>query len=751
MVDMGRMLQDWSEAGDLASLLPICAFITDDGTFLTKSGAVGQIFKLSGVDAEGADHATRERVVHRFAASLRPLDERFTVSQYIEKRRVDPFVAEPCAHPIAAAALRRRADHLNARRESLYAFDLYLAIVLEGKASRMRTPLRRQTTLQVLRADLERRTQELQHATQALAGSLADVVRPTRLSTQEAYLFLRRLVNPDPARQPARLLYDQHVDYFMADSPLDVQPDHLLLGGYTVQALSMKEPPAHTYAHMLQKLHQVPGEWLACLQWHRLPTAKIRSSLKWRGRHCSAIPTPSNVAIGAQVDAALLDMEVEGHAFGDCSLTLVIRDRDPHAVRAAVADAVKVMAEHDGAFIAETYNLTNAWLATIPGNQHYNVRTLALLDVNHADLSFVFALDQGSKTSAHLKAPALMVFETETAAPYWHNIHVEDVGNALTVGAIGSGKTFLMNTRLMHAQQYDPFTVIFDLGHGYRKISTALGGSYLELGQSSASGLKINPFSLPRSQGSIEFIAAFVRVLLEGDGGPKLTDRERRELYEQVESVYVLAPVHRRLFSLNLTAGAQERLNPWLVGGRFPLFDAEDGEDTLDLQRFQVFEFSAMEKFPELLEPLLFYVLHRISLEIGQRFTICVLDEAWRFVKHPVLRDYIVEALKTWRKHNAAVWLATQGLGDFKDPALLQTVIESCPTQFLLPNPRIDRTLIQERLGLHDLEFDLVAHLRPRQVFLKQGKVAKVLSLHVDDESAAIYGNDARLRLVGAA
>ena len=53
------------------------------------------------------------------------------------------------------------------------------------------------------------------------------------------------------------------------------------------------------------------------------------------------------------------------------------------------------MAAHDGTFIEETYNLLNAWLGIVPGNSAHNLRRLALLETNYADLSFLFTLDRG--------------------------------------------------------------------------------------------------------------------------------------------------------------------------------------------------------------------------------------------------------------------------------------------------------------------------------------------------------------------
>ena len=61
------------------------------------------------------------------------------------------------------------------------------------------------------------------------------------------------------------------------------------------------------------------------------------------------------------------------------------------------------MAAHDGTFIEETYNLLNAWLSVVPGNSAHNLRRLALLETNYADLSFLFTLDTGQPQCPHLQ------------------------------------------------------------------------------------------------------------------------------------------------------------------------------------------------------------------------------------------------------------------------------------------------------------------------------------------------------------
>src|SRR5207247_7554016 len=143
-------------------------------------------------------------------------------------------------------------------------------------------------------------------------------------------------------------------------------------------------------------------------------------------------------------------LEVNGHFFGECSLTLVLHDEDPRAVERSAAEAIKVLASHDGTLVDETYNLLNAWLAVVPGNSAHNLRRLALLETNYADLSFLFTLDTGERTSRQLQGDALAVFETRHQTPFFFNLHVDDVGHTFVLGATGSGKSFLLNFLVMH-------------------------------------------------------------------------------------------------------------------------------------------------------------------------------------------------------------------------------------------------------------------------------------------------------------
>ena len=168
--------------------------------------------------------------------------------------------------------------------------------------------------------------------------------------------------------------------------------------------------------------------------------------------------------------------------------------------------------------------------------------------------------------------------------------------------------------------------------------------------------------------------------------------------------------------------------------------------DTLSVDRLQMFDFESMRSYPAVLEPLLFYVLHRVSQCVhdpcDRAMKVCVLDEAWRLIQHPAVRSYVQEALKTWRKSNGAMLLATQSLDDFASTDLLRTVIESCPTRLLLANPAMNREQYRDLLQMNDAELSLMTNLLPRrQLLLKRATMAKVLDLNVDPKSYWIYTN----------
>jgi len=315
------------------------------------------------------------------------------------------------------------------------------------------------------------------------------------------------------------------------------------------------------------------------------------------------------------------------------------------------------------------------------------------------------------------------------------------------LGATGSGKSFLLNFLLTHLQKYAPFTYIFDLGGSYENLTRLFGGSYLPVGIEERP-FTINPFCLPPTKESLLFLFAFVKVLIESNGY-QLTADDERDLYEQIENLYSVAPDQRRLFTLANIVHRNLRgpLQKWVQGGPYAaLFD--NAEDNLTLARFQTFDFEGMDKAMDQCEPLLFYILHRANAVLADAanatvLKVFVMDEAWRFFRHPVIKAYITEALKTWRKKNAAMVMATQSGDDLLASGMLSTIVESCPTKLFLANPGMNQEAYRSAFHLNETEAATIATLVPKQqLLLKQPGVSKVLNLNVDAKGYWLYTNN---------
>ena len=230
-------------------------------------------------------------------------------------------------------------------------------------------------------------------------------------------------------------------------------------------------------------------------------------------------------------------------------------------------------------------------------------------------------------------------------------------------------------------------------------------------------------------------------MLIEGNGKYELTGQDEKALYAGVERMYKLEPDSRTLSNFASMIGPLgDRLHRWTRAGQFGyVFD--NAEDTLTFSRFQTFNFDGMQQYPDVLEPLLFYVLHRASnqiddVELTATFKAFILDEAWIFLRNQTIRDYITRAEKTWRKKNAAMILATQSVHELMQSDMLAVVNECCATKIFLANPSIDHKLYAEIFHLNDTELDLLSSLVPkRDLLIKQHAGSKKARLNVDSLS----------------
>ncbi len=640
-------LKSYRESGSLNDQINLFGFV-DDRTFLTKSGDVGMVLAVKGVDYECLASSDIDNYTKRLESAFKILDDKCRVYQYLFKGSDPAIPYKNHENPIVNAAIENRITYLRGKAESLFGLTIYFVALLESHpaqrtlsrllSNRNAEPKRTWSELRAL-LSTERQVvlvdEEIRAAQAVLAQKIASFILQVNdflpvelLDKQQAFRFLKQILNFSPQKlESARLKHDTFLDYYLCESHVECHRGFLRVDDYYVRVLTLKEPSAQSLPLIFQKLLEVQANFFVVTEWKKEEPDKTRSRIHSRRRHLhntkrsfvsylntsDAAPSAQDILVDDSKEAqihslgeALKELEVKGHYFGEFSLTVVVYDRDLAKVQAACAEFYKVFSVHDAQLYEERYNLLNAYLATVPGNTAFNLRRLLVTNANYADYSFLFTLHTGEPENRHLKQEYLAVLETSHQTPYFLNLHYRDVAHTVILGRTGSGKSFLLNFLITNLQKYEPYTFIFDLGGSFGSLTQLFGGSYLKVGIESRD-FKINPFALPPSKRNLEFLTIFARVLAESQGDA-INGNQERELYEQIQNLYELDdPTLHTLGTLGntLRRDLDSRLYKWKQGGQFGfLFD--NAEDNVSFSRFQCLDFQGMREYPQVLEPLLF-------------------------------------------------------------------------------------------------------------------------------------------------
>ncbi len=135
---------------------------------------------------------------------------------------------------------------------------------------------------------------------------------------------------------------------------------------------------------------------------------------------------------------------------------------------------------------------------------------------------------------------------------------------------------------------------------------------------------RINPFCIPGTKENKTFLVQFVKALL-AESGYECDGNDGEHIFNSISTVYRWEEARdRNLGALveGFLPNMKKAMRPWVGNGQFAsVFDNE--VDTLTFSDFQTFDFQGMDrKYPQVLEPLLFYIFQRIS-EVVTDPTIC--------------------------------------------------------------------------------------------------------------------------------
>ena len=130
-------------------------------------------------------------------------------------------------------------------------------------------------------------------------------------------------------------------------------------------------------------------------------------------------------AAGAEserLSRALIELETDGIAYGDLSLSVALHGKLAESERLD-GDIRRIFAQHDAKVIREGYGQLSAWWARMPGQPPgRQLRKVFMSAGAAACLSPLFGTPRGTPRCDHLDAPCLTTLETRWRTAYHYDL-----------------------------------------------------------------------------------------------------------------------------------------------------------------------------------------------------------------------------------------------------------------------------------------------------------------------------------------
>lgn len=739
-------IQEYRSYPDGIHTLFSAAYSVGSGLVMTKDYALLAAFEVTGEDPANMTPEHQNYVAERVQSALTMNIKGGGWVTYHE------FIRKPCASypdadqshfsdPISSAIDHERR---NAFEEYGRHYESVNILAIRYKPQFLEHPWfqsllytgKQERTISTLVKDIE----QFERALQSLTDSLTGVITLRRLEEYEHidpkgnvilrddllnYLNQAMTCEPYPINKPTQpMALEEYMggrDFFPGDI--------LRVGFQHIAAISLYVNHPVTYPNMLEALNHIPLSYrfvtkFAKLDQHESVGVINQRGKEWEQQEKSALhqvfklkSNKQNLhAVNMHMDTQLAAAEAQSGQveFGYCTQTLILYGENPQEVLENARYMVQEINRMGLNCVLETLNSVEAWLGTIPGNIHQNVRR-QLTHTGHLanmiPLTTVWSGHHQCPNPLMPNMPPLMYTATTGSTPFRLNLHVSDVGHTLIMGPTGAGKSVLLGTIAAQFKRYPKATICaFDKGRSLWALVNACGGQHYDIG-SDQETLSFAPLTQIDSETEMAWAEDWIATLYSLMTGKTVSPRQQEEIHRAMRLLReTKAPNQRSLTDflitlqrVNDTDDLKTALSHYTHDGAYgKLLDAR--EDTFTDSTFSVFEIEELMAMKEKIAiPVLLYLFRRFERTLQGQPALLLLDEAWVMLGHPVFREKIRQWLKELRKKNCAVVMATQSLSDAIQSRIYDVLIESCPTKILLPNEEADKVGTSEFPGPRDL------------------------------------------------
>jgi type IV secretion system protein VirB4 len=539
------------------------------------------------------------------------------------------------------------------------------------------------------------------------------------------------------------------------------------IGGKHIRVIAVDGFPKCSFPGVLHEIDSLPMEYRWSTRAILLDPEEARAILdktrkKWRSRtrgfkdqifrtHTGAV----NLYAQSMAEDAEQAMGVAASGdvqFAQYSSNIICLDDDLERLQENTRAVMKRVQNLGFACRLETVNAAEAWRGSIPGDGYRNVRRVLLHTLNLADLLPITSVWAGLKENPSRlmpkNSPPLLFAATTGATPFRFNLHVSDLGHTLVCGPSGAGKSTALGLIAAQWFRYPRAQVFaFDKGYSLFVLTKAAEGEFYDLaGEKTA--LAFCPLREIDSDADVTWAVNWLEDLCKLSG-MIVAPKHRNALTEALLQLR-LSP-SRTLTELSANVQdleIREALQFYTLSGPLgQLLDAED--DVLSSGRFLTFETENLLQLDDkAVIPVLLYLFRRIERRLDGSPTLVLLDEAWAYLRNEVFRERLRDWLKTLRRMNGIVVLATQNLSDICNSEISDVILEMCPTKILLPNAEANNPASRtfyDRVGLNARELDILQASIPKQHYYVVSPLGRrLISLGINNVALSFVGVNGR-------
>jgi type IV secretion system protein VirB4 len=690
---------------DRDKFVPYAGHITPDTVMLTD-GSIMAMLKLDGTPFELETPSVRNARADRINTLLRTLgDSDLTVCFHLVRHKHAP----PAPQPVSQNAFVRTlmADYSALAVRDLFVNEWFVsAVVAPPKKLRRWLPARRRKTALVAS---EQQLRRLENVVYLIQSTLSDY-QPKRLGTIEVdglpvteigtALHLIRTAIFELVPHTTGLLSSAIYREPMVAGPLAFMLNKPAVSRYG-SMIGFNNYPALPRVGMFNSLLSAPYCLVMSHSFRfRSIGAAVSAMRLVRQQMENAGDAATYLAEGLEEAAnktASLKEATGRHHFSLAVYAETLPDLDMN-----VAHATAKLSNPGGAAPIREMSLwyngaqESVYYSQLPGTQIFRPRPG---DISTRDLAAMASLDAYPRGAAQgYWGPSPIRFKTNGGTAYDFVPQDEDVGHALVIGRIGSGKTVLLGTMAAALEPVmgdNGIRLVIDKDEANRLLIEAAGGTYRPLRRNEASGLA--PLvAYEDTTRNRSFFHSLYTWLIGLDGRRGLTRDEDGRLMRGIVRQLQMPPEQRSMGGIreylgyrDPESGAGARFERWCAGGTMGWL-LDNREHVINVGP-GLYGFDFTDLIPRegttddgSCQAAAAVIVHQLAGLMDGRRIAAFFDEC-RFYMEP-LRAMIEDYTLTGRKKELMCWLVAQQPEHFTESAIGMSLVSQMRTKIVFPD-----------------------------------------------------------------